>query len=150
VLLYSQGLLTGGFHVPLWVVLSCQSAMALGTLCGGWRIVRTVGSRITHPDAQARILRGNWWGSGSVRRYVAGRSGIHHTYDHRLDCRRWVSAARFGRPLGCGSRHCGGMGRYAPGVRNSRGFLLLVGRTRWTLITPPLLKSASDNGSCER
>ena len=48
VLLYSQGLLTGAFHVPLWVVLSCQSAMALGTLCGGWRIVRTVGSRITH------------------------------------------------------------------------------------------------------
>jgi len=35
VLLYSQGLLTGGFHVPLWVVLSCQSAMALGTLSGG-------------------------------------------------------------------------------------------------------------------
>jgi PiT family inorganic phosphate transporter len=48
VLLYSQGLLTGDFHVPLWVVLSCQSAMALGTLCGGCRIVRTVGSRITH------------------------------------------------------------------------------------------------------
>jgi len=48
VLLYSQGLLSGDFHVPLWVVLSCQAAMALGTLCGGWRIVRTVGSRITH------------------------------------------------------------------------------------------------------
>ncbi|GAB0119677.1 inorganic phosphate transporter [Acidisoma sp. 7E03] len=48
VLLYSQGALTGPFHVPLWVVLSCQAAMALGTLCGGWRIVRTVGSRITH------------------------------------------------------------------------------------------------------
>jgi inorganic phosphate transporter, PiT family len=48
VLLYSQGLLDGEFQVPLWVVLSCQAAMALGTLCGGWRIVRTVGSRITH------------------------------------------------------------------------------------------------------
>jgi len=48
VLLYSQGLLTGDFHVPMWVVLSCQAAMALGTLAGGWRIVRTVGSRITH------------------------------------------------------------------------------------------------------
>ena len=48
VLLYSQNLLSGAFHVPLWVVLSCQSAMALGTLCGGWRIVRTMGSRITH------------------------------------------------------------------------------------------------------
>ncbi|MFC0407809.1 inorganic phosphate transporter [Roseomonas elaeocarpi] len=47
VLLYSQGLLSGGFHVPLWVVLSCQSAMALGTLLGGWRIVHTMGSKIT-------------------------------------------------------------------------------------------------------
>jgi inorganic phosphate transporter, PiT family len=47
VLLYSQGMLSGGFHVPLWVVLSCQAAMALGTLLGGWRIVRTMGSRIT-------------------------------------------------------------------------------------------------------
>ncbi len=48
VLLYSQGILHGTFHVPLWVVLSCQAAMAGGTLTGGWRIVRTVGSRITH------------------------------------------------------------------------------------------------------
>jgi PiT family inorganic phosphate transporter len=47
VLLYSQGLLGGTFHVPLWVVLACQAAMALGTLFGGWRIVRTMGSRIT-------------------------------------------------------------------------------------------------------
>src|SRR3954468_11064586 len=48
VLLYSQGLLGGAFHVPFWVVLTCQLAMALGTLMGGWRIVHTMGSRITH------------------------------------------------------------------------------------------------------
>jgi PiT family inorganic phosphate transporter len=48
VLLFSQGLLGSEFHVPLWVVLSCQAAMALGTLFGGWRIVHTMGSRITH------------------------------------------------------------------------------------------------------
>lgn len=47
VLLYSTGNLEGGFHVPLWVVLSCQAAMALGTLLGGWRIVHTMGSKIT-------------------------------------------------------------------------------------------------------
>jgi len=47
VLLYSQGYLGGDFHVPLWVVLSCQTAMAVGTLMGGWRIVRTMGNRIT-------------------------------------------------------------------------------------------------------
>jgi PiT family inorganic phosphate transporter len=51
VLLYSQGLLGETFYVPFWVILSCQAAMALGTLVGGWRIVRTMGSRITrlHP-----------------------------------------------------------------------------------------------------
>jgi len=39
------------FHIPLWVILTCQAAMALGTLVGGWRIVHTMGSRITrlHP-----------------------------------------------------------------------------------------------------
>ena len=47
VLLYSQGYLGGEFHVPFWVVISCQSAMALGTLFGGWRIVHTMGSKIT-------------------------------------------------------------------------------------------------------
>jgi PiT family inorganic phosphate transporter len=47
VLLYSQGYLAGEFAVPFWVVLSCQAAMALGTLLGGWRIVRTMGLRIT-------------------------------------------------------------------------------------------------------
>ncbi len=47
VLLYSQGLLGGEFYVPFWVVLSCQAAMALGTLSGGWRIVHTMGSKIT-------------------------------------------------------------------------------------------------------
>ena len=51
VLLYSQGLLGGTFHVPFWVILICQAAMGLGTLIGGWRIVHTMGSRITrlHP-----------------------------------------------------------------------------------------------------
>lgn len=47
VLLFSTGRLGPKFHVPLWIVLSCQLAMALGTLCGGWRIVRTMGMKIT-------------------------------------------------------------------------------------------------------
>ena len=46
-LLYAEGHLGSEFYVPLWVVLSCQMAMALGTYLGGWRIVRTMGSRIT-------------------------------------------------------------------------------------------------------
>ncbi|MCC6194869.1 MAG: inorganic phosphate transporter [Burkholderiales bacterium] len=47
VLLFSQGLLGAEFYVPFWVVITCQAAMALGTLLGGWRIVHTMGSRIT-------------------------------------------------------------------------------------------------------
>ncbi len=47
VLLYSQGYMGTDFHVPFWVVITCQAAMGLGTLFGGWRIVKTMGSKIT-------------------------------------------------------------------------------------------------------
>ncbi|PPD45362.1 MAG: anion permease [Methylocystis sp.] len=47
VLLYSHGAYDGEFYVPFWVVLTCQTAMGLGTLFGGWRIVHTMGSKIT-------------------------------------------------------------------------------------------------------
>jgi inorganic phosphate transporter, PiT family len=47
VLLFSQGQLGDDFYVPFWVVITCQAAMGLGTLIGGWRIVNTVGSKIT-------------------------------------------------------------------------------------------------------
>ncbi len=47
VLLYSTGYLQGEFHVPHWVAISCYIAIALGTLSGGWRIIETMGTRIT-------------------------------------------------------------------------------------------------------
>lgn len=47
-LLFAQGHLGAQFYVPFWVVISCHAAIALGTLFGGWRIVRTMGSKITH------------------------------------------------------------------------------------------------------
>jgi len=47
VLLFSQGYMGESFHIPFWVVLTCQASMALGTLTGGWRIVKTMGSKIT-------------------------------------------------------------------------------------------------------
>lgn len=47
VLLFSQGMLGDEFYVPFWVVITCQAALALGTLFGGWKIVHTMGSRIT-------------------------------------------------------------------------------------------------------
>jgi PiT family inorganic phosphate transporter len=52
VLLFAHGKLTGAFHVPFWVVLACQAALGLGTLLGGWRIVHTMGSKITRLSPQ--------------------------------------------------------------------------------------------------
>ena len=45
-LLFAGGLISS-FQVPLWVVLSAHGAIALGTLSGGWRIVKTMGQKIT-------------------------------------------------------------------------------------------------------
>ena len=47
VLLFSNAWLEGTFYVPFWVVISCQAAISLGTLAGGWRIVNTMGTKIT-------------------------------------------------------------------------------------------------------
>ncbi|MEA3015833.1 MAG: inorganic phosphate transporter, PiT family, partial [Sphingomonadales bacterium] len=46
-LLFSTGWLHGEFHVPHWVAISCYVAIGLGTLSGGWRIIETMGTRIT-------------------------------------------------------------------------------------------------------
>jgi inorganic phosphate transporter, PiT family len=47
VLLFSAGLLGENFHVPFWLVISCNLVMGLGTLLGGWRIIYTMGEKIT-------------------------------------------------------------------------------------------------------
>lgn len=47
VLLYSTGYLGGDFSVPEWVVISCYLAISLGTLSGGWRIIKTMGTKLT-------------------------------------------------------------------------------------------------------
>jgi PiT family inorganic phosphate transporter len=52
VLLFAHGRTGATFHVPFWVVLSCQAALGLGTLLGGWRIVHTMGSKITRLSPQ--------------------------------------------------------------------------------------------------
>jgi PiT family inorganic phosphate transporter len=52
VLLFAHGKLGPTFHVPFWVVLSCQAALGMGTLLGGWRIVHTMGSKITRLSPQ--------------------------------------------------------------------------------------------------
>jgi PiT family inorganic phosphate transporter len=47
VALVSAGKLSATDPIPFWVVIACQSAMAIGTLMGGWRIVKTMGMKIT-------------------------------------------------------------------------------------------------------
>jgi len=46
-LLFSAGYLGPEFHVPLWVVLTCHGAIAIGTMSGGWRIVKTMGNKLS-------------------------------------------------------------------------------------------------------
>jgi PiT family inorganic phosphate transporter len=47
ILLFSSGYLGREFYVPLWVILAAHAAIGLGTLAGGWRIIRTMGMRLT-------------------------------------------------------------------------------------------------------
>ncbi|WP_157973299.1 inorganic phosphate transporter, partial [Blastomonas sp. UPD001] len=68
VLLYSQGMLEGEFAVPEWVVLSCYVAIALGTLSGGWKIIETMGTRITKLSHQQGFCASS---GGSVMLFAA-------------------------------------------------------------------------------
>ena len=104
VLLYSQGMLGGEFHVPFWVVLSCQAAMALGTMSGGWKIVHTMGSKITRlTPAQGFCAETG----GAITLFMATMGGIPVSSTHtitgaivgvgsarRLSAVRWNVASR--------------------------------------------------------
>ena len=81
VLLYSQGYLGKEFSVPFWVVLSCQAAMGLGTLFGGWRIVRTMGSRITHLTPMQGVCAET---GGSIMLFMATHFGIPVSTTHTI------------------------------------------------------------------
>jgi PiT family inorganic phosphate transporter len=81
VLLYSHGLLKGGFQVPFWVVLACQTAMALGTLFGGWRIVHTMGSKITRISPLQGVCAET---AGAVTLFLATGLGIPVSTTHTI------------------------------------------------------------------
>ncbi|MCP5412357.1 MAG: inorganic phosphate transporter [Alphaproteobacteria bacterium] len=80
-LLFAHGFEGGDFHVPLWVVLACQAAMALGTLAGGWRIVRTMGSRITHLTPFQGVCAET---AGSITLFMATYMGIPVSTTHTI------------------------------------------------------------------
>ena len=92
VLLYSTGYLHGEFHVPHWVALSCYIAIGLGTLTGGWRIIETMGTRITklnqHQGFSASL-------GGSVMLFAASWLGIPVSTTHTITgCVIGAGAAR--------------------------------------------------------
>lgn len=102
-LLASRGLTSGenGLQIPFWVVMACYTAMAMGTLLGGWKIVHTMGSKITRlspmqgfcaetggaitlflatnfgvPVSTTQTITGAIVGVGAARRVSAVRWGI--------------------------------------------------------------------------
>ncbi|HKR88119.1 MAG TPA: inorganic phosphate transporter [Phenylobacterium sp.] len=104
VLLYAHGKLTGAFHIPLWVVLSCQAAMALGTLTGGWRIVNTMGSKITRLSPQQGFCAET---GGAITLFLATHIGVPVSTTHTITgaivgvgAARRVSAVRWNLATG--------------------------------------------------
>ena len=100
VLLYSQGMLDGEFHVPFWVVIACQLAMAMGTLAGGWRIVHTMGSKITRLTPMQGFCAES---GGAITLFGATWLGIPVSTTHTITgaivgvgAARRVSAVRWG------------------------------------------------------
>ena len=100
VLLYSQGMLGDTFYVPFWVVITCQSALALGTLFGGWRIVHTMGSKITRLNPMQGFCAET---GGALTLFAATWLGIPVSTTHTITgaivgvgAARRVSAVRWG------------------------------------------------------
>ncbi len=92
VLLYSTGHLHGPFHVPNWVALSCYVAIGLGTLTGGWRIIETMGTRITKLNQHQGFSAS---AAGSVMLFGASYLGIPVSTTHTITgCVIGAGAAR--------------------------------------------------------
>ena len=92
VLLFSTGYLQGEFHVPFWVVISAQTAMGLGTLMGGWRIVHTMGSKITRLTPHQGFCAET---GGAIMLFSATALGIPVSTTHTITgCIIGVGAAR--------------------------------------------------------
>ena len=81
VLLYSTGYLTGDFHVPHWVAISCYIAIGLGTLSGGWKIIETMGGRITKLSQHQGFAAST---GGSIMVFTASLLGIPVSTTHTI------------------------------------------------------------------
>ena len=81
VLLYSTGHLGGEFHVPEWVVLSCYAAIALGTVSGGWKIIKTMGTGLTKLNHHTGFCAST---AGSIVVFGASAMGIPISTTHAI------------------------------------------------------------------
>jgi inorganic phosphate transporter, PiT family len=125
VLLFSQRGLGGEFHVPFRVVISCRAAMGLGTLLGGWRIVRTMGSKITRLTPTQGVCAET---GGAITLFGATYLGIPVSTTHTITGSIiGVGAARVGSALEHCLRHRDCLGRHAAGLRIDSGVLLSAG-----------------------
>ena len=86
--------------IPFWVVISCQSAMAVGTMMGGWRIVKTMGQRITHLTPFEGFAAET---AGAITLFSTAQMGIPVSTTHTITgaiigvgLRKRVSAVRWG------------------------------------------------------
>ena len=124
-LLFSAGLLGKTFHIPFWVVVSCHSAIALGTMFGGWRIVKTMGQKVAKlkpvdgfcaeagsaitlfmssafgiPVSTTHTITGAIMGIGSLRRLSAVKWGVAGriiwAWIMTIPCSAFMAAAGYG------------------------------------------------------
>ncbi|OYX91366.1 MAG: anion permease, partial [Novosphingobium sp. 35-62-5] len=100
VLLYSTGYLKGEFHIPQWVVLSCYLAISLGTMSGGWKIIKTMGTKITPLNHHTGFCASS---AGSIVVFGASAMGIPVSTTHAITgsvigtgAARKASAVRWG------------------------------------------------------
>ncbi len=98
--LFTAGYLGKGFYIPIWLILAAHAAIALGTLAGGWRIIHTMGSKITklHPVGGFAAETG-----AALALLVATRVGVPVSTTHAITgaivgvgATRRLSAVRWG------------------------------------------------------
>lgn len=81
VLLYSTGHLAGDFKTPTWVVIACYTAISLGTLSGGWKIIKTMGTKITKLNHHTGFCAST---AGSIVVFGASAMGIPVSTTHAI------------------------------------------------------------------
>ena len=100
VLLYSTGNLNGDYHTPTWVVIACYLAISLGTMSGGWRIIKTMGTKLTKLNHHTGFCAST---AGSIVVFSASALGIPVSTTHAITgsvigtgAARKASAVRWG------------------------------------------------------